>query len=130
VFPYVPVTKEEKMNGVNYQLLTVALYTLLLSGFMILLVSLWGLIRSLFGNKKEIDPIVEAEIYITLGRKAQAIEVLNQALQETPNRVCFMNKLDELKGVPASVKPKSVLYTGRSPQTANLNYLMYINVSN
>ena len=118
------------MNGENYQHLSVAFYAISLAGSVILFASLRSLMKHIFGKKDEIDPIVESEIYICLGRKAQAIEVLKQALLETPNRVHLMNKLCELQEL-SDLDP-SIPYPQHKilQQTDNSNYKIYINASN
>lgn len=43
------------------------------------------------------DPIDEAEVYIAYGRKAQAIEILEKAKLDYPDRKDIGKKLEELK---------------------------------
>lgn len=43
------------------------------------------------------DPLAEAEVYLAYGRKNQAIEILEKALQLDPSRTDISAKLDELK---------------------------------
>ena len=51
------------------------------------------------GGKQKVNAIAEAEVYLAYGRKAQAIEVLEQALAKEPNNFEIINKLNELKVV-------------------------------
>ena len=44
-----------------------------------------------------VDPIAEAEVYMMYGRKAQAIELLKQALAKEPSNLAIENKLNEFK---------------------------------
>ena len=46
---------------------------------------------------KHADPIAEAEVYMLYGRKAQAIEILEQALKKEPSNFVIENKLKEFK---------------------------------
>ena len=48
-------------------------------------------------NSKHADPIAEAEVYMLYGRKAQSIEILEQALVKQPGNFVIENKLKELK---------------------------------
>ena len=118
------------MNGEIFQIVTAVLYVISGLAFLFVLIYLRTFIKRLLGNDSEIDPVAEAEIYVALGRKNQAIEVLNQALLDTPNRVYIMKKLDELQGFLASVPVASATYSGKSSKAADLNYLMMFNASN
>lgn len=57
------------------------------------------------------DPLAEAKVYIAYGRKQQALQLLEKALQENPSRADIETKLRELKGqsplIPSSA-PKGV----------------------
>ncbi len=46
------------------------------------------------------DPLAEAEVYLAYGRKKQAIEILEKAKLEYPNRTDIQVKLDELRIKP------------------------------
>ena len=50
-------------------------------------------------NSKHADPIAEAEVYMMYGRKAQAIEILEQALVKEPGNFVIESKLKNLKTV-------------------------------
>jgi hypothetical protein len=44
------------------------------------------------------DPIRDAELYLSYGRTAQAIDILNSAIRHTPSRTAeFQMKIDEIK---------------------------------
>jgi hypothetical protein len=54
----------------------------------------------------EVDPLMEAEVYVAYGRKAQAIEVLEEAIRLQPDRRKeFESRVRELKGSPKPVSP-------------------------
>ena len=53
------------------------------------------------------DPIAEADVYLAYGRKQQALELLEKALQENPSRVDVETKLRELKGQSPSILPSA-----------------------
>lgn len=44
------------------------------------------------------DPLKEAEVFISFGRKAQALAILQKALQENPSRADIQEKLQQLRG--------------------------------
>jgi Tfp pilus assembly protein FimV len=48
-------------------------------------------------NGGPVDPIAEAEVFIAYGRKKQALEILENALRENPQRDDIALKLSELK---------------------------------
>jgi pilus assembly protein FimV len=45
----------------------------------------------------DVDPVAEAEVYLAYGRKAQAIEILEEALRAKPARENVRKKLQEIK---------------------------------
>jgi Tfp pilus assembly protein FimV len=49
------------------------------------------------GNDEALDPLAEAQVYVAYGRKNQAIELLEKALQQNPARADIATKLRELK---------------------------------
>jgi Tfp pilus assembly protein FimV len=62
--------------------------------FLVFVVYVFVFVRK---NSKHADPIAEAEVYMMYGRKAQAIEILEQALVKEPGNFVIENKLKELK---------------------------------
>jgi type IV secretory pathway TrbF-like protein len=65
------------------------------------LIAGYFLIRKTTGNanglKSTSDPLAEAEVYLAYGRKQQAQEVLENALQLDPSRTDIEAKLRDLK---------------------------------
>jgi Tfp pilus assembly protein FimV len=53
--------------------------------------------RKLAEQYGEPDPLVEADVYLAYGRTEQAISLLEEALQEHPQRVDIADKLRGLK---------------------------------
>ena len=49
----------------------------------------------------DVDALAEAEVYVAYGYMTQAIEVLQEALQDNPTRADIAYKLAELRGQPA-----------------------------
>jgi hypothetical protein len=49
-------------------------------------------------NRDDVDAMAEAEVYLAYDRKAQAIEVLQEALESSPARADIANELAELTG--------------------------------
>ena len=43
------------------------------------------------------DPLNEADVYLAYGRSSQAIEILEQALRDQPDRTDIAKKLNTLK---------------------------------
>ncbi len=116
------------MNGEEFHFYTLALYLICGVGLVILLNGIWRLVTHRFASRTEIDPVAEAEAYIAIGRKSQAIEVLNQALLETPNRFYILNKLDELQ--ERATPDRSASSSFRSPpRPSDSKYLMLLNVN-
>lgn len=71
-------------------------YALLFAGLGLLLVITFLFLKSKTQGSSSADPLAEAEVYITYGRKKQAIEILENAKLEYPNRTDIQAKLDEL----------------------------------
>jgi hypothetical protein len=58
----------------------------------------------------EPDPLAEAEVYLSFGRKEQAIEILEAAIKTHPaRRQEFENRIRELRGQPQPVNPVTKL---------------------
>ncbi len=56
------------------------------------------------------DPLVEAEVYLSFGRKEQAIEILEGAIKTHPaRRQEFETRIRELRGQPKPVNPVTKL---------------------
>jgi len=52
------------------------------------------------------DPLVEAEVYLSFGRKEQAIGILEEAIKAHPaRRQEFETRIRELRGQPKPVSP-------------------------
>jgi pilus assembly protein FimV len=66
------------------------------------------------GATGEIDPIAEADVYLSYGRDAQAEEILRDALQQMPDRVDIRVKLLEVlalrRDLPSYVSQAQELY--------------------
>jgi Tfp pilus assembly protein FimV len=61
-----------------------------------------GLLNNTFQSDKTLassgDPLRDAESYLAYGRKAQAIDILNTAIQRTPSRAAeFRKKISEIQ---------------------------------
>jgi pilus assembly protein FimV len=74
------------------------------------------------GATGEIDPIAEADVYLSYGRDAQAEEILRDALQQMPDRVDIRVKLLEVlalrRDLPAYVSQAQELYPMTDPAGA------------
>ncbi len=46
---------------------------------------------------EDVDPIAEAEVYLSYGRKEQAIEILEEALRAKPAREDIRRKINAIK---------------------------------
>jgi len=46
---------------------------------------------------EDVNPVIEAEVYLAYGRKEQAIEILEEALRAKPAREDVRRKLQEIK---------------------------------
>jgi pilus assembly protein FimV len=46
---------------------------------------------------EDVNPVTEAEVYLSYGRKEQAIEILEEALRANPTREDVRKKLNEIK---------------------------------
>lgn len=64
------------------------------------LVMLFVFLKSKSQGGSSADPLAEAEVYLAYGRKKQAIEILEKAKLEYPNRTDIQAKLDELRIKP------------------------------
>ena len=64
------------------------------------LVMLFVFLKSKIQGSSSADPLAEAEVYLAYGRKKQAIETLEKAKLEHPNRTDIQAKLDELRIKP------------------------------
>jgi pilus assembly protein FimV len=74
------------------------------------------------GATGEIDPIAEADVYLSYGRDAQAEEILRDALQQMPDRVDIRVKLLEVlalrRDLPSYVSQAQELYPMTDPAGA------------
>lgn len=66
--------------------------------------------------EKSVDPINEANVFLAYGRHAQAVEVLESAIQEDPAREDLKLKLSEIKNtlrstVGLSEKQRFIIFT-------------------
>ena len=75
-------------------------YVLLFAGLGLLLVTFFIYFKSKSQGGSSADPLAEAEVYVAYGRKKQAIEILEKANLENPNRTDIQAKLDELRIEP------------------------------
>jgi hypothetical protein len=75
-------------------------YALLLAGLGLLLVIFFIFLKSKSQGGSSADPLAEAEVYVAYARKKQAIETLEKAKLEYPNRTDIQAKLDELQIKP------------------------------
>jgi hypothetical protein len=48
-------------------------------------------------TRRKADPLAEAEVYLAYGRQAQALEVLESALLDDPNRADIAERIRKLK---------------------------------
>jgi len=56
------------------------------------------------------DPLMEAEVYLSYGRKEQAVEILEEAIKTHPaRRQEFETRIRELRGQPQPVSPVTKL---------------------
>lgn len=99
----------------------------LLAGLSILLATtnLWKLIHRLPIFKTEIDPIEIAHAYIALGRNKQAIDILNQALIESPGRVQLIHLLKALQQENVLIETLVPANPGSREKTAEFSYLVF-----
>lgn len=66
--------------------------------------------RAVGKSEDDVDPLTEAEVYLSFGRKEQAIEILEAAIKLHPaRRQEFETRIRDLRGDPKPVSPVTKL---------------------
>lgn len=70
--------------------------TLLATLLIIIFIKLYRSDEADKNKSTPVNPMAEADVYLAYGRKEQAIEILQEALNDSPNNKAIMKKLNAL----------------------------------